>query len=71
VQCRSAKHRSRKLICYGNQGKYIAVEGFIYDTLMQELRNVPHKSTSNSLLANTGIKGFEVGVLEEICLART
>ena len=48
---------------YGNQGKYIAAEGFIYDTSWFRVREMSFSyKLSSSLLANTGIKGFEVGV---------
>ena len=48
---------------YGNQGKYIAAEGFIYDTSWFRVREMSFSyKLSTSLLANTGIKGFEVGV---------
>ncbi|SHG49642.1 TonB-linked outer membrane protein, SusC/RagA family [Flavobacterium micromati] len=48
---------------YGNQGKYLAAEGFIYDTSWFRVREVAFSYNLNSrFLANTGIKQFEVGV---------
>ena len=48
---------------YGNTGKHIADEGFIYDTSWFRVREMSFSyKLSTSLLANTGIKGFEVGV---------
>ncbi|MDI6047913.1 SusC/RagA family TonB-linked outer membrane protein [Flavobacterium yafengii] len=48
---------------YGNTGKYIAAEGFIYDTSWFRVREMSFSyKLGSSLLANTGIKQFEVGV---------
>ncbi|MEY3500554.1 MAG: hypothetical protein RL308_2223 [Bacteroidota bacterium] len=48
---------------YGNNGKYIAAEGFIYDTSWFRVREVSFSyRLDSSLLANTGIKQFEIGV---------
>lgn len=47
---------------YGNQGKYIAAEGFIYDTSWFRIREVSLSyRLSSSLLRNTPFKQFEVG----------
>ena len=47
---------------YGNSGKYIAAEGFIYDTSWFRIREVSLSyRLSSSLLANTPFKQFEVG----------
>ena len=48
---------------YGNQGKYLAAEGFIYDTSWFRIREMSISyRLSSSVLANTGIKQFELGV---------
>jgi hypothetical protein len=48
---------------YGNSGKYIAAEGFIYDTSWFRVREMSFSyKLGSSLLTNTGIKQFEVGV---------
>ncbi|WP_264525252.1 SusC/RagA family TonB-linked outer membrane protein [Flavobacterium sp. N502536] len=48
---------------YGNTGKYIAAEGFIYDTSWFRVREMSFSYKLNSsFLENTGIKQFELGV---------
>ena len=48
---------------YGNTGKYIAAEGFIYDTSWFRVREMAlNYNLPSKFLANTGIKRFEVGV---------
>jgi TonB-linked SusC/RagA family outer membrane protein len=48
---------------YGNTGKHIAAEGFIYDTSWFRVREMAFSYKLNSsFLANTGIKQFELGL---------
>ena len=48
---------------YGNTGKYLAAEGFIYDTSWFRIREMSFSyRLSPSILANTGIKQLEFGV---------
>jgi TonB-linked SusC/RagA family outer membrane protein len=47
---------------YGNSGKYVAAEGFIYDTSWFRLRELSLSYSLNSkLLANSPFKQFEIG----------
>jgi TonB-linked SusC/RagA family outer membrane protein len=48
---------------YGNTGKYIAAEGFVYDTSWFRVREMAFSYKLNpSFLASTGIKQFELGL---------
>ncbi|WP_395077625.1 SusC/RagA family TonB-linked outer membrane protein [Flavobacterium sp.] len=48
---------------YGNTGKYVAAEGFIYDTSWFRVREVSLSyRLSSKLLNNTAFKQFEIGV---------